>query len=68
VWNDFGTIQGIFLGLMKQVSNEVAYYRRLSYFVCQSYALYGEVGVRINEVESETEHILQTTPLFKLVE
>ena len=67
VWNDLGTIEGLFLGLMKQASNEVAVYRRLGYFVCQSHALYGEAGVCMNEVESETEHILQTTPLFKLV-
>ena len=65
VWNDIGTIEGLFLGLMKQAGNEVAVYRRLGYFTCQSHELYGEAGVCMKE--SETQHILQTTPLFKLV-
>jgi hypothetical protein len=52
---------------MKEASNEVAVYRRLGYFTCQSHDLYGEAGVCMNELESETEHILRTTPLFKLV-
>ena len=67
VWNELGTIEGLFLGLMKEASNEVAVYRRLGYFTCQSHDLYSEAGVCMNELESETEHILQTTPLFKLV-
>ena len=66
VWNELGTIEGLFLGLMKEASNEVAVYRRLGYFTCQSRDLYGRAGVCVNELESETERILQITPLFKL--
>ena len=58
VWNKLGTIKGLFLGLIKEASNKVAVYRRLGYFTCQSHDLYSEAGVYINELESETEHIL----------
>jgi hypothetical protein len=66
VWNELGTLEGLFVGLMKEASNEVAVYRRLGYFICQSHDLYGEAGVCMNELESETKHILETTPQFKL--
>jgi hypothetical protein len=67
VWNDLGTVEGLFLGLIKQASTEVAEYRRLGYFVCQSNVLYSEAGVCMNEIGAETEHIIPTSPLFKLV-
>jgi hypothetical protein len=67
VWNDLGTVEGLLLGLIEQASTEVAEYRRLGYFVCQSHVLYSEAGVCMNEIGAETEHIIPTTPLFKLV-